>query len=143
MDRGRAGRHAAPPRARRGRDLHQLPRRGAPRDRGGRMSVGRVAVVGAGTMGHGIAYAAALGGCRVALTDSRTDALARAMERIRDLVAGGVKRGKLTEADGAAVTQRLRADAQLAAAVADAEGGMGAAVGDLAPKGRLVAGLPG
>src|SRR2546426_9494396 len=109
MDRGRAGGHAAPPRARRGRDLHQLPRRGAPRDRGGRMRVGRLAVVGAGTMGHGIAYAAALGGCRVALTDSRADVLTRAMERIRDLGAGGVKRGKLTEADGAAAAPRPRA----------------------------------
>src|SRR5438445_10664327 len=108
MDRGRSGGHAAPHRTRRGRDLHQLPRRGAPRDRGGRMTVGRVAVVGAGTMGHGIAYAAALGGCRVALTDSRADALARAMERIRELVAGGVTRGKPKEAAGWAVVQRLR-----------------------------------
>src|SRR5439155_759578 len=83
---------AAPHRARRGRDLHQLPRPGPPRDRGGGVRVARVAVVGAGTMGHGIAYAAALGGCRVALTDSRADALARALERIRELVAGGVKR---------------------------------------------------
>ncbi len=31
----------------------------------------RLAVVGAGTMGHGIAYAAAPAGCTVTLTDSR------------------------------------------------------------------------
>src|SRR5881409_575387 len=101
----------------------------------------RVAVIGAGTMGHGIAYAAALGGCRVALTDNRADALARAMERIRELVAGAVKRGKLTEADGAAVAQRLRADAQLGAAVAGTEVVIEAVAEDLALKRRLFADL--
>src|SRR3989475_12925435 len=141
MGRGRARGHAAPHRARRGRDLHQLPRPGPPRDRGGGVRVARVAVVGAGTMGHGIAYAAALGGCRVALTDSRADAVARALERIRELVAGGVKRGKLTEADGAAVVQRLRADARLGAAVTDAEVVIEAVVEDLAMKRRLFADL--
>jgi len=105
------------------------------------MRVERVAVIGAGTMGHGIAYAAALGGCRVALTDNRADALARAMERIRELVAGAVKRGKLTEADGAAVAQRLRADAQLGAAVAGTEVVIEAVAEDLALKRRLFADL--
>src|SRR2546426_2458277 len=105
------------------------------------MRVGRVAVIGAGTMGHGIAYAAALGGCSVALTDNRADALARAMERIGELVAGAVKRGKLSEADGAAVAQRLRADAQLGAAVAGTEIVIEAVAEDLALKRRLFADL--
>ena len=61
----------------------------------------RVAVVGAGTMGHGIAYAAALAGCSVALTDARSDALPQAMAKIETLLAGALKRGKLTEADRA------------------------------------------
>jgi 3-hydroxybutyryl-CoA dehydrogenase len=105
------------------------------------MTMARVAVVGAGTMGHGIAYAAALAGCGVALTDSRGDALARAMERIRELVAGGVKRGKLTAAAAAAIEQRVRPDDRLASAVAGAEVVIEAVVEDLAVKRRLFADL--
>ena len=33
----------------------------------------RVAVIGAGTMGHGIAYVVALAGCDVRLTDARAE----------------------------------------------------------------------
>src|SRR3989442_12528851 len=63
------------------------------------------------------------------------------MERIRELVAGAVKRGKLTEADGAAVAQRLRADAQLGAGVAGTEIVIEAVAEDLALKRRLFADL--
>src|SRR2546421_9658928 len=52
-----------------------------------RMTAGRVAVIGAGTMGHGIAYAAALAGFDVRLTDSKPDALRFAMGRLNDLLA--------------------------------------------------------
>jgi 3-hydroxybutyryl-CoA dehydrogenase len=105
------------------------------------VTVARVAVVGAGTMGHGIAYAAALAGCGVALTDSRGDALARAMERIHELVAGGVKRGRLTAAAAAAIEQHLRPDGRLASAVGGAEVVIEAVVEDLAVKRRLFADL--
>jgi 3-hydroxybutyryl-CoA dehydrogenase len=105
------------------------------------VTVARVAVVGAGTMGHGIAYAAALAGCGVALTDSRGDALARAMERIRELVAGGVKRGKLTAAAAAVIEQRICPDGRLASAVGGAEVVIEAVVEDLTVKHRLFADL--
>jgi 3-hydroxybutyryl-CoA dehydrogenase len=64
----------------------------------------RVAVIGAGTMGHGIAQVAALAGYEVALTDARFDALAPALDRIRANLAGAVARGKLAPeaADAAA-----------------------------------------
>jgi 3-hydroxybutyryl-CoA dehydrogenase len=64
----------------------------------------RVAVIGAGTMGHGIAQVAALAGYEVALTDARRDALAPALDRIRANLAGAVARGKLAPeaADAAA-----------------------------------------
>lgn len=80
-----------------------------------------VAVIGAGTMGHGIAYAAALAGCAVVLNDSRPEALADAKRKVESLLAGGLQRGKLTEADRAAVHGRLRYDPDLGTAVADAE----------------------
>jgi 3-hydroxybutyryl-CoA dehydrogenase len=99
----------------------------------------RVAVIGAGTMGHGIAYAAALAGCHVRLTDARADALPQAMAKIEALLAGGLKRGKLTAADHADVEQRLRTDESLRSAVQDADVVIEAVVEDLGIKERLFA----
>lgn len=105
------------------------------------MTVQRVAVVGAGTMGHGIAYVAALAGCEVRLTDARADALPQALDKIESLLAGGITRGKLTEADRAAVRSRLRTDATLAGAVEGADAVIEAVLEDLALKQRLFANL--
>jgi 3-hydroxybutyryl-CoA dehydrogenase len=99
----------------------------------------RVAVVGAGTMGHGIAYVAALAGCNVRLTDARPEALPQAMGKIETLLVGGLKRGKLTEADRAAVYERLRTEPKLSAAVSDADVVIEAVVEDLTLKQRLFA----
>ncbi|HEX2139188.1 MAG TPA: 3-hydroxyacyl-CoA dehydrogenase NAD-binding domain-containing protein [Woeseiaceae bacterium] len=68
----------------------------------------RVAVLGAGTMGSGIAYACLGTGCRVHLLDSDADGLARGEATIRKLFEGGVARGKLTEHEAADGIQRLR-----------------------------------
>ena len=101
----------------------------------------KVAVVGAGTMGGGIAYVATLAGCSVALTDIRPEAIPPAIRRIGDLFTGGVKRGKLEEADVAAAATRLRADRDLASAVAEADVVIEAVVEDLGVKQRLFAEL--
>ena len=85
------------------------------------MTAGRVAVIGAGTMGHGIAYAAALAGFDVRLTDSQPDALRFAMGRLNDLLAIAVRRGTLTEQDRDAAAGRLRAESDFAPAVLEAE----------------------
>ena len=105
------------------------------------MTTRRVAVVGAGTMGHGIAYVATLAGCSVALTDSRPEAIPPAIRRIGDLFTGGVKRGKLGEADVAAAAARLRADRDLGSAVREADVVIEAVVEDLGAKQRLFAEL--
>jgi len=81
----------------------------------------RIAIIGAGTMGHGIAYVAALAGCRVALHDSQRDALNDARRRIESLAAAGLQRGKITEADRAGVHQRLRYVVELDDAVMDVD----------------------
>ncbi|PYP36491.1 MAG: hypothetical protein DMD48_12570 [Gemmatimonadetes bacterium] len=81
----------------------------------------RVAVIGAGTMGHGIAYVAALAGCEVRLTDARADALPQALDRIEALLVSGVKRGKLATDDHAAVRKRILAESQMRVAVSDAD----------------------
>jgi len=85
------------------------------------MSAGRVTVVGAGTMGHGIAYVAALSGFEVCLTDSRAEVLPLALGRLNDLLAVAAKRGKLAEPDRVAAAGRLRAEHEFGPAVAGAD----------------------
>ena len=59
------------------------------------MPVGRVAVVGAGTMGSGIALACAAAGLGVTLVDSEAAGLDRGQGMVRAALASGVKRGRL------------------------------------------------
>jgi 3-hydroxybutyryl-CoA dehydrogenase len=79
-----------------------------------------VAVIGAGTMGHGIAHVAAQAGYRVALFDTIDGAAARGLDRIRENLDKGIARGKVTEADRDATLGRLRAAGSLGDAAADA-----------------------
>ena len=81
----------------------------------------RLAVVGAGTMGHGIAQVGAVAGCDVALTDADPSALQAALGKVQANLDGGVDRGKLTRAAAEAALQRitLREDIETAAADAD------------------------
>ena len=78
----------------------------------------QVAVLGAGTMGHGIAQVCAASGCRVALYDVDTDAAARGVERIRGNLDKGVALGKVAAADRDAVLERLRTTASITDACA-------------------------
>jgi 3-hydroxybutyryl-CoA dehydrogenase len=98
-----------------------------------------VTVVGAGTMGHGIAYVSAFAGCRVTLTDLRADALEGARTKIEALLAGGLKRGKLTEDDRAGVHERLHFEPALAAAVRHADVVIEAVVEQMPVKQRIFA----
>ena len=88
-------------------------------------------------MGHGIAYVAALAGCEVRLTDSRADALPQALAKVESLLAGGLKRGKLSAADHADLVKRLHTDPDLRSTVRDADVVIEAVVEDLAVKQRL------
>ena len=101
------------------------------------MTPARVAVIGAGTMGHGIAHVAALAGCDVRLTDARADALPQALSKIKRLLDGAVQRGKLAPLDRGSVLQRLRIDDSLERAVKDANVVIEAVVEDLDVKRRL------
>lgn len=71
--------------------------------------VARIGVVGAGTMGTGIAIAALDGGVRVVLVERDDAALERGVQRIADHYAGRVAAGKLSEAVAADRQSRLTA----------------------------------
>lgn len=81
----------------------------------------KVAVLGAGTMGHGIAQVAALAGFEVALMDTARLPLERGLERIRDNLDQGIERGKVTAEARAAALEHVTGHTQLGPAVADAQ----------------------
>jgi 3-hydroxybutyryl-CoA dehydrogenase len=97
----------------------------------------RIAVIGAGTMGHGIAQVAAMAGYEARLTDANADALAVACDRIQSNLAGAVARGKMTQAQLEAATATLMPLADLHTAMRDADLVIEAVVEDLTIKQAL------
>jgi len=79
--------------------------------------VSRVTVIGAGTMGHGIAQVAAQAGFATRLFDLDAKALEAALERIRASLDKGVERGKLTDQERARALLNLHPEADLSRAV--------------------------
>jgi len=67
-----------------------------------------VAVIGAGTMGAGIAYSCLAAGMSVTLIDNNDEGLARGRRTVEGLFAGGVERGKISEAEQVAGLERFR-----------------------------------
>ncbi|MDQ1591359.1 MAG: 3-hydroxybutyryl-CoA dehydrogenase [Pyrinomonadaceae bacterium] len=65
-------------------------------------------MLGAGTMGHGIAQVAALVGYRVVLRDVEREFLVRGLRAIEDNLDKGIRRGKTTEAERDEALQRIR-----------------------------------
>lgn len=81
----------------------------------------RVAVIGTGTMGHGIAQVAATAGFAVAIADAVAPALVAAIGRIQANLAGAVTRGKLSQKDADAAIGRISLVPAVADAVGDAD----------------------
>jgi 3-hydroxyacyl-CoA dehydrogenase len=71
-------------------------------------TVGRVGVLGAGTMGRGITISFALAGFDVDLVDSDGRALEGALGRIRESIDGQVRRGRLRADEAEAARHRVR-----------------------------------
>jgi 3-hydroxybutyryl-CoA dehydrogenase len=97
----------------------------------------RIAVIGAGTMGHGIAQVAAMAGYETMLTDAREEALEVAIGRINQNLEGAVQRGKLSREELHAVRNRLGIDPELEHAVKRADLVVEAIVEDLEAKRSL------
>jgi len=84
-------------------------------------SIRRTAVVGAGTMGHGIAQVLAMAGCPVSLFDEKPALAEVAREKIRADLETGVARGKVAPAAMEEALSRLTPHPTLEEAVADAD----------------------
>ncbi|HKQ96769.1 MAG TPA: 3-hydroxyacyl-CoA dehydrogenase family protein [Candidatus Polarisedimenticolia bacterium] len=85
------------------------------------MPIDRVLVVGAGTMGQGIAQVALQAGYRVTLSDVDAGVVERGAGRVRDGLATALAKGKIDAATHAGALERLvpTTDARAAAAEAD------------------------
>lgn len=75
----------------------------------------RVAVIGAGTMGSGIAQACAVAGHDVVLIDTTAEALSRAQAGIQNSLERLAKREKISEEDASAALTRVSTSADYAA----------------------------
>lgn len=85
------------------------------------MTVKTIAVLGSGTMGHGIAQAAVAAGFEAVLYDIQEDFVAEGAARIRKSLARRVEKGKLGQDQMDAILGRLRTATDLAEAVKDAD----------------------
>ncbi|HET9888222.1 MAG TPA: 3-hydroxyacyl-CoA dehydrogenase family protein [bacterium] len=76
----------------------------------------KIAVLGAGTMGHGIAQIAAQAGFQTVLCDVDAAALSKGFAKVRENLESGVAKGKVTAQDRDAALERLKASSDLVAA---------------------------
>ncbi|MFO7835453.1 MAG: 3-hydroxyacyl-CoA dehydrogenase NAD-binding domain-containing protein [Candidatus Thorarchaeota archaeon] len=85
------------------------------------MNVNKIAIIGSGLMGSGIAYVSAWHGFDVHLVDIEQEALDKAMERIRSDVMTGVDKGKLSLGEAQDLMGRIDYTTDTETAVKDAD----------------------
>jgi 3-hydroxybutyryl-CoA dehydrogenase len=85
------------------------------------MPVSRVTVLGAGTMGHGIAHAAISAGLTTRMCDVSETAVEKGRERIEQILRKGVELGKIAHGDATSSLGRLSITTDLQDALHDAE----------------------
>ena len=114
--------------------------------------VRRVAVLGAGVMGHGIAEVAALSGCEVSLYDIKQEFIDSALDKIKWSVSKFAEKKTITDDKAKETIRKIRGTLNLEEAVGNADVVIEAApedlaikkdlftrVGQAAPKGALLA----
>jgi 3-hydroxybutyryl-CoA dehydrogenase len=72
------------------------------------MAISKVFVIGAGTMGNGIAQVSAQAGYDVIMSDIKDEFVQKGMDTIGKSLDRGVKKGTMTEADKAAILARIK-----------------------------------
>ena len=102
------------------------------------MSELEVVVLGAGTMGHGIAQVLAQAGCGVRLRDVDAARVEAGLAGLRQNLDGAVQRGKLAAADRDAALARVKGETDLGRALAGAHAVIEAVPEDMALKKRVL-----
>ncbi len=102
------------------------------------MEIQNIAIIGAGTMGHGIAQIFALAGYQVALHDNNRAQLDSALSRIQSNLLTCVTHDFVSEEAAAAVPTHISFEPKLAEAVAQADFVIEAVVENLAVKHELL-----
>lgn len=83
--------------------------------------INRISVIGAGTMGHGIAHAAIAAGYETRMFDVSQPALDKGRTAIEAIVRKGVELGKVASGDADSMLRRLSTTSELAPALGDAD----------------------
>ena len=85
------------------------------------MQIQKVTVIGAGTMGNGIAHVFAGSGFDVTLVDIKQEFLDKAVETIKGNLSRQVKKGTLSEADASATASRIATSTKMEDAAKSAD----------------------
>ena len=85
------------------------------------MEIKKICVLGAGTMGHGIAQICAQSGFKVSLQDIKEEFVQGGLERIKRFLQGSIERKKMNKEEADAVLSRIRVTTNLEEAVKDAD----------------------
>lgn len=85
------------------------------------MTINEVAVIGAGTMGHGIAQICAQAGLNVLLYDQTDGFVQTGLDRIQKFLQKGIERKKITGDEAAAALGRIKGTIDLDQAAASAD----------------------
>lgn len=85
------------------------------------MEIKKIAVIGAGTMGHGIAQVCAQAGFQISLQDLKKELVKGGQERIKRFLQGSVERQKIRQEEAAAVLARIKGTTSLNEAAGDAD----------------------
>lgn len=85
------------------------------------MEIKKIAVIGAGTMGHGIAQVCAQAGFQVSLQDLKDEFVKGGLERIKRFLQGSVERQKIRQEEAEAVLARIKGTSSLNEAAGDAD----------------------
>jgi 3-hydroxybutyryl-CoA dehydrogenase len=85
------------------------------------LEIRKVAVIGAGSMGSGIAYVCAMKGYGVSLAEVSDELLKKGVGRIRQMIVEGVGRGKLSPKEAEEVMEKVNGTTNIAEAARDAD----------------------
>jgi len=101
------------------------------------MEIKSIALLGAGTMGHGIAQVCAQAGYQVNLRDVKDEFVEAGISKIRKFLGGSVEKNRITQAEADAVLGKIKGMTDLKEAVKDVDLVIEAIVEDINVKKEL------